>query len=188
MAGLIHPNDVHECKCFQCDMSEQPKTVPTINHDRVATANRVLATFAPDTTIGIQGGHVQIVWHTRAGKSYSKRWVTRGQDFYPVWHNKWPHGGTASYALSQLVRWIRDKPVLGIGSWKYWASESVKLLRHGDVASVLDQFVQAGYPSVSTCVLCGNTGHCGDWWSLDGVSGPCCRHNSGCRKKAAENG
>ena len=154
--------------------------------DRIAIANRMLECFAPDTTLRLESGHVIVCWNTYASKKYERRWMTRGQDFYPVWSRLWAHGGTACTALSQLVRWVKGKPVLPISTWSYWATERVRLLRLGDWESAIRAMSDAGYPQTAECVLCKNeiTGGM-DWWSLDGVTGPCCGCTSGCRQQEA---
>lgn len=140
--------------------------------DRLEVANRVLQTFATDTAMELETGHVVISWTTQS-TTFRRRWMTRGQDFYPVWKNKWPHGGTASTALSQLVRWVQGKPVLPIASWEYWSSDRIKLIRFGDAVEVLRQ---GGYPEKSPCVKCGSFDYHGgmDWFSMENKSGPGC--------------
>jgi hypothetical protein len=107
--------------------------------------------------------------------------MTRGQDFYPVWNRHWGHGGTASTALAQLVRWVRGLPVLPISTWRYWAGEKCELLSHGDSGKAIESLIEAGYPEKVSCVLCGKELSSFDWWSLDGVSGPCCYSPKECR-------
>lgn len=150
-----------------------------IDANKMAIANQVLARFAPGTRLLVPARHIRVAWF-RGGEEISRRWMTRGQDFYPVWHRQWAHGGTASTALSQLVRWCQGKPVLSIRSWRYWASERCRLL-DGETVDLLEH---GGYPSECSCVLCHRTitGSL-DWWSLDGISGPCCGWYSGCRQR-----
>jgi hypothetical protein len=144
--------------------------------NRITIANLVLKSFAPETSISKVNGYLTVHWNGN-----SKRWMTRGQDFYPVWKNKWGHGGTACVALSQLIRWCQGVPVLGLGVWKYWASQTCKLVKDEAVLGLLDQ---AGYPIKTTCVLCQQpTDGRNDWWNLNGVSGPCCSIHSGCQQK-----
>ena len=155
---------------------------------RVEVANLVLTTFAPGTTVGLRpDGRVQVSWEGRSGP-VTKVWMTRGQDFYPVWHRKWEHGGTACTALANLVRWIKGMPVVPIGTWDWWADPdgNCKLLRQCDPAPALQAMRDAGYPEQAACVLCGRSPLRGfDWWNLDGVSGPCCRYSDryGCRQQ-----
>lgn len=151
---------------------------------RIEASNLVLQTFAKETRIERQGSHLYVCWFNHRGEEHSRRWMTRGQDFYPTWHHRWGHGGTAATALAQLIRWIQGKPVLPIASWRYWAQDGVKLIRHGDAAAIL---LEAGYPEHAHCVLCGIQIDRGmDWWSLDKVSGPCCGWTSGCRQSPAK--
>lgn len=150
---------------------------------KMEAANAVLQTFAPGTTIERRKGGWFVLWSDRWG-NYEKRWQTRGNDFYPVWHREWGHGGTACTALAQLIRWLRGQGVLSIVTWRMWAGEGYRLLRHGDVDAALQGLLDAGYPEVTTCVLCGRSPLKSiDWWNLDGVSGPCCSGRTGCRQR-----
>jgi hypothetical protein len=84
------------------------------------------------------------------------------------------------------MRWLQDRPVLGIGTWRYWVGPSIRL---GE-PELIDVLLQGGYPADHVCVLCGKTivpsvdGL--DWWSLKGVSGPSCRFSE-CRNKESCN-
>ena len=150
--------------------------------NKIETSNIVLGSFTNSRIERRKSGWF-VLWDGYRGEQVSRRWQCRGgQDFYPVWHRHWPHGGTASTALSQLIRWNRDQPVLSIHSWRYWAGDVCKLVP----PSAVDTLEAGGYPSESICVLCGNRIEGGiDWWNLDGVSGPCCHYSSGCRQKRA---
>lgn len=153
---------------------------------KIEVCNEVLKSFANETYLELSGtGHVLVCWSTYRDVSYRKRWQTRGQDFYPVWHRRWAHGGTACTALAQLVRWVQGKPVLPISSWEYWAGERCKLLRSGPgPGKVIEILRLNGYPEQAHCVLCGiHLDRSFDWWSLNGVSGPCCDWTHGCRQK-----
>jgi len=154
---------------------------PQLRTELVEAANAALVGFASDSTIVIVGGRVCVSFRGEV-----RRWATRGQDFYPVWHHRWAHGGTSATALSQLVRWIQGRPVLPIGSWRYWTGPQVALGRERGPA-IVEGLLQAGYPVKTPCVLCGlELEQAGDWWSLDGVSGPSCAWTRGCRQKPAE--
>lgn len=145
----------------------------------IEVANRVLATFAGDTRIEDAPGGLRVCW-TSGGKHYRRRWMCRNQAFYPVWSRLWPRGGTATVALSQLVRWVGGKPVLPLSSWRHWASEKVSLLP----AATTDTLWLAGYPEFAFCVLCRERIVGGlDWWHTAAMSGPCCSFTSGCRQE-----
>lgn len=161
-----------------------PKTLFCKN-DRIEIANKALSVFARGTTMRIDSrGCVVVEWIGHGGENISRRWMTRGQDFYPVWHRHWGHGGTATMALSQLVRWVRGCPVLGISSWRYWGSPKLRLFRTEEhTHRIVTMLLASGYPENVPCVLCGDTEHIGDWWSLKGMSGPCCGMNSGCQRR-----
>lgn len=152
--------------------------------DRIEAANEMLKCFAPDTSLRIESGYVIVEWLSSISGKHSRRWMTRGNCFYPTWYRHWCHGGTASTALSQLVRWVQGKPVLSIDSWRYWGRDECMLLRHGDKEAALQSLLNAGYPAQATCVLCKQPINGSiDWWSLKGVTGPCCGWTSGCRQK-----
>lgn len=150
---------------------------------KLAAANRILEIIAPSTRIERRTNGWYITWTRFRGASMSRRWATRGQSFYPVWHRHWGHGGTCTTALSQLVRWCAGKPVLPISTWKYWTGKTVAMGRERG-PEIVQILTEAGYPQSVDCVLCGNQIVGGlDWWHLDGVSGPCCGWTSGCRQK-----
>jgi hypothetical protein len=145
----------------------------------IEVANSVLSSFF-DGRIEKRRGGTYVCWHSHYHGEMTKRWMCRGQDFYPVWHRKYPGGGTSTTALSQLVRWVQSKPVLPISTWRMWASEKCQLLP----MPAVDELIDGGYPVHVNCVLCHNQIEGGlDWWSLDKVSGPCCGWTSGCRQK-----
>jgi len=151
----------------------------TTTTPKLDVANIVLASFF-DGRIERRKGGMYVCWTDRYNGDVAKRWQCRGQDFYPVWHHKYPGGGTSSTALSQLIRWVQGKPVLPISTWRMWASERCKLLP----IEAVHQLIVGGYPQSVDCVLCKNQIEGGlDWWSLDGVSGPCCGYTSGCRQR-----
>lgn len=168
------------------DITHAPAPDATVEpQKRVEVANLVLTTFAPGTTIGIRpDGRVHVMWTNDIGPQ-DKVWMVRGQDFYPVWYRKWGHGGTASTALANLIRWVRGLPVVPMSTWEYWADPNgpCKLLRQCDPVPALQALRLAGYPEVAACVLCGRELKGFDWWNLDGVSGPCCWYTEGCRQK-----
>lgn len=155
--------------------------------NRIEAVNAALATFtgrpgySQPVRIGKEKtGHIRVEWGP-PDRRRSRRWITmRGNSHYPVWHRRAPWGGTQSTAISFLVRWVQNKPVYGLESWTYWASDSIKLC----TAETVEVLRQAGYPERAKCVLCGAEG-CGDWWDLDGVTGPCCTWRSGCKQEGA---
>lgn len=158
--------------------------------DKIEVANEVLKSFAPGTSLRLcPTGYVMVQWTSFYPPfRFEKRWMTRGQDFYPVWHRQWGHGGTASTALAQLVRWCKGKTVLPLSSWRYWAGETCRLLRQQDDngEAALKALLDGGYPETVPCVLCGSHDHIGDWWSLKKVVGPCCSMRGGCKQARKE--
>jgi hypothetical protein len=150
--------------------------------DRLATANIVLNSFAAGSCIELQGSHLVVAWTAFDQKrtKMRRRWIARhGQSFYPVWSRRWPHGGTATTALSQLIRWLQGRPVLPISSWRYWSGDKCRLVPDWAVGRLLS----GGYPEHADCVLCGQRLGALDWWCLGGISGPCCTCSTGCRQR-----
>lgn len=161
-----------------------PKLTP-INCTHLNAANKALDCFAAGTRIIVRRKiGVCVEWTQHGGKQFSRRWQTLGgQSFYPTWYRHWGHGGTATTALAQLVRWMQKRPVLPLTAWRYWTGEKIALGRQRG-AECVSILAAAGYPETVNCVLCGVELRRLGWWSLDGVSGPCCNYTEGCRQKA----
>ena len=150
---------------------------------RLTVANRVLellrAGYSVPVWLKFKGRRAFVCWEYHGNNCV--QWVTRGNDFYPTWHGRrGPWGGTTSTAMSQLIYWCQGKAVLPLSSWQYWCGPTVLLGREkGD--EIVTTLQDGGYPVAVTCVVCGKPPVGMDWWSLNGVSGPCCRHADGCR-------
>lgn len=158
--------------------------VSTTIQSRIETANAVLRLLAPGTSITNERGWLTVHW-TYLGKPISRRWMTRGQDFYPVWNRRWGHGGTCATALSSLIRWCQGKTPLPLSTWRYWTGQTVRLGRQ-DGPEILRLLSDGGYPETVPCCLCGRQLNGSlDWWSLKNVRGPCCSSYdpNGCRQK-----
>lgn len=100
----------------------------TQRSERVAAANRLAAAVFPYSVklIDLQGpvaGGLYVRWKDYANRWMQRRWMTRGQDFYPVWSKCWPGGGTSLTALAQVVRFARSQPVLPLAWWQYVTGE-----------------------------------------------------------------
>ena len=133
-----------------------------VHLERLKPASEVACLLAKGTEIIAEpSGHVGVLflYHEVA---FSRRWMTRGQDFYPVWKRMWSGGGTSMTALSQLVRWCKGAPVLSLSTWRYWCSSTVALLELGQIKPI----EAAGYPESVPCVLCGRSFRAADRESL----------------------
>jgi hypothetical protein len=73
--------------------------------------------------------------------------------------------------------------VLPLSTWRYWFNDKCRLARdRGDEG--IKALIHGGYPDEAICVLCNQPIAGGmDWWSLKGVTGPCCGWTTGCRQK-----
>lgn len=80
-------------------------------------------------------------------------------------------GGTEVQAITQLVHVLRGEPRHGRAYWGSCAQHGL-----GERTPLLDALEAAGVfdDAATRCVLCGHASPT-DWWSLDGVTGPCCR-------------
>jgi len=152
---------------------------------RIQVCNLALKHFLPDLK-GISLRYhrgMRVAWATKdLTLREEKMWVTRGNDFFPLWHRQLGCGGTACHALASLVFWCRGQPTLSVSTWRCWAGA-----RYGLCSEVVADILEAGgFPKVAKCVLCGIEllkGH--DWWSLDEVKGPCCHGHEGCRQRVS---
>ena len=156
--------------------------------NRIAAANEALLDIAPRESraeisiVPRKGVHVSWSKPWADSQRVTKRW-TCNSGGWPPWSRQWPTGGTGVQALFQLVRWVQERPILPIRTWRYWASDTVKMLP----PEAVDKLLAAGWPESVLCVLCKGTidppitGL--DWWHLDGVSGPCCGPGKGCQKR-----
>jgi len=149
---------------------------PIDTTERIAIANSALQTFAHSIEL-YRGTHeLRIRWDIRQEKcadDYPAR--LRGDGTWPKYgYYRYPTGGTGQQAIAQLIRYIRDLNRLPIDTWKYWASDTVKLCNSQTVEIL--QNSDYGNPKKTRCVLCGSTEFKPglDWWSLNGLTGPCC--------------
>lgn len=73
-------------------------------------------------------------------------------------------GGTQAYHIGQLIRFIQDRSRHSLDVMPYWTPGERKILE------------AAGWnnPVKIACVLCGKITQSKDWYSLNGISGPCC--------------
>lgn len=160
---------------------------PDLRYAHISKEDKAKIKVANQVLSDISNGRTKIErrkngWYVHFYPNQVKRWQCRkGNSFYPVW--QYHQGGTATTALSQLIRWLQGKPVLPISTWRHWASDTVKLCSE----NVADILLEGGYPEHVDCVLCGNRiKERFDWWNLDGVSGPCCHWQSGCKQKGKQ--
>jgi len=143
-----------------------------LHEEIIPRANDVLRTFQPRT----------VFYRSRHGRLWLEDTAT-GAAIYASTRScsgglanayyRMPFGGTGAAAIGQLARWIRGQTRVPLTAWRAWASDAVQLCNLYTVA----QLSALGYddPLRTCCVLCGcNTARVRDWWSRDGVVGPCC--------------
>jgi hypothetical protein len=137
----------------------------------ISEANEVLDTFAPGCVLECRRSRLIL-------KSlYGENAIILGRD------GRWPTfrygrhglGGTQALGIGQLARWIRGlSRVPAYTFWGWFGSKTADLLNASSYPN----------PDATKCVRCGKRAP-GDWWSLDGVTGPCCAR--GCGPIAAKN-
>lgn len=143
--------------------------------DRITVANQAVATFIPGVSFYEGERGLRMSWdNCRQPPRHDFPCTLRGDGSWPKYgYNQRPSGGTGYQAMAQLIRYIRDLSRLPIATWEYWNGKSVKLctLSTLEILSASDY----GNPGKTRCVLCGLFPMKSiDWWSLDGVTGPCC--------------
>lgn len=138
---------------------------------KLDVANKVLALMfkkPQEFWLDNNNGRLILFWvHYRidTGKYQirSRRWATKRGGFYPVFGDL-PTGGTAQQAIGILANWVRNYPTESFRAWRYFASDSVKLVNQ----EVLDLLAKAGYPQQSKCRFCGNENPKRfDWYYVD---------------------
>ena len=155
---------------------------------RLRQANEILNCYAPHVTLERRKGRLWLQYRSPHGGRWecAKAAVLNSSGCsLGCNYGALSMGGTCAQATAQLVRWLRNDTRLPLDTWRYWNSPTVALGReHGP--RMLDLLQASDYddPRKTACVLCGNP-RIGDWWSLDGVVGPCCDYRSGCRQGVA---
>lgn len=136
-----------------------------INQETFNRANDVLRTIQPDYRFDVRGGRLWFA--TRYG---SRAVVTaNGGLTLGFRYGRLGLGGTEAAAVAQLARWIRGQTRRPIQWWMYCYKQGLGKIKTVGI------LLRNGYADAKTsCVLCGNATEQWDWWSLDGVTGPCC--------------
>lgn len=88
-------------------------------------------------------------------------------------------GGTTEQAICQLLCWYRGYPRVPWWGWANWFDAGLcnqSIDAAAKLSDVLRDESPGAYsdPPAVACVLCGKAPVGLDWWSLDGVVGPCC--------------
>jgi hypothetical protein len=154
-------------------------------------ANKVLQTFAPSLTFIRRHNRLCLKYKRESLKPFGyslgttktiEAQVAKHSGALCINYGKLGMGGTMAMAVGQLARWIRGQSRVPISAWEYWASDKILLAR--DRGNLMLQYIkESSYDDgkATRCVLCGDN-RCGDWWSLNGVVGPCCTFGR-CKKE-----
>lgn len=101
--------------------------------EKLAACNEVLKLFAPESQIEQCGSVFRICWTRHDGMKFIEEWP----------NSSWPHGGRASDALGELLKWLQGQQVVGLDlSWERWVGHPCYLLHD----SALEILKKAGYP------------------------------------------
>jgi hypothetical protein len=139
----------------------------------IEEANKVLRTFAPYLRF-ISGPRLWLRYYDYRATVHSVKVEVAKNSGSLMHYHKFGIGGTSAMAVGQLARWIRGQSRVPIAAWEYWASPTIML--GGDNRILMLQSIkESSYDDGKStkCVLCGGD-KCSDWWSLNGVIGPCC--------------
>lgn len=127
-----------------------------------------------------------LVWIARKGlfvrypSGTLQRWATvPNNPFVPAWRTSNKTSPARLAMLSQLCRWVLNRPVLGLDYWRYWLS--VCDLPDRTAARVIHALADAGYPSASLCGRCGTPIPSAATWLL--ATGPVCPPSTECPKR-----
>ena len=138
--------------------------------------NKILGTFVPTAELyynpQIKSHKTKRLWlKTRYGSMAVR--VSPHSGSLTGKYGQLGFGGTAALAIGQLIRWYRDQSRVPLSAWEYWASDKMRLCT-SETVKLLGESTYPD-PKKTCCVLCGSD-RPGDWWSLDGVFGPCCAY------------
>ncbi len=150
-----------------------------MNRQTIEVANRVLKTF--HQPIGAEffvSEAGRLHFRTKHGSMVVK--IAKHSGALSGYYGTLGLGGTWALAVGQLARWLRGQSREPMRRWRYWASDRM-LLCTNETVEILEA---SSYndPKKTCCVLCGNDSASGDWWSLDGLVGPCCTYSL-CQKQ-----
>lgn len=123
------------------------------------------------------------LWYANDEDKYNKRvlWRLRSSDkCWPVGRKAIQiSGGIIVQTLVQLSLWLKGMPRYPLRCIRHWFSYQGKVVEgYEDFLRALDL---SSYNKNTNCVLCGGD-YPTDWWSLDGIIGPCCGFGV-CRNK-----
>jgi hypothetical protein len=153
----------------------------SIRTSRLLVANNALQSFMPHVVLH-GSRELRMSWQIKGYpmRDYPARLRATG-DWPAYGYRHRPCGGTGYQALAQLIRYVRDLPRLPLATWKYWASDKIALCG----TNTVDILSESDYGERMNCVLCGSDKYDGgvDWWSNDGVVGPCCMWGATCVRK-----
>ena len=138
--------------------------------------NLIVDTFVPGVIFYEGNSGLRMSWDNRKQPprhDFSAQLRSDGSWPRYGYHQR-PTGGTGFQAMAQLIRYIRDLTRLPLATWEYWGGTTVQLCMPRTLE--LLRASDYGNKAKTCCVLCGSLEFNGglDWWSLDGVIGPCC--------------
>lgn len=153
------------------------------------TVNRIAGLIGPHAFERDTRGRLYVITFLQGSRPDSIRTVrsaayTMPTGIYPAFrYGQHGMGGTEAMAITQLIQWIRGEPRKPMSWWRYVCGPSVMLAgpehhnpidRRPDLLAALQASTYTA-GDATVCILCGHPDpH--DWWSLDGIRGPCCFH------------
>ena len=140
-------------------------------------ANRVLHSFYSRLTFLWKGNLLCLQYLPREGpRRVVVAQVSQDSGALCINYGRLGMAGIGAMAVGQLARWIRGQTRVPLSAWRYWASDKIRLA--GDRGTIMLHYIENSSYDDGTktrCVLCGEN-RCGDWWHLDGLTGPCCTY------------
>lgn len=143
--------------------------------ERLEAANAVLVLYAPHVRLKRAAGRLWLCYEDGKWNCRKAAVLNRDGSSLACRYGALSMGGTCAQATAMLVRWMRGLRRVPLHAWEYWTSPTV-LLGGGNGPAILAALRNSDYadPEQCACVHCGKVERCADWWSLDGVVGPCC--------------
>jgi hypothetical protein len=126
-----------------------------IHLERVQTANKIFELMVKDgSKFKVSGDRLWFSWRD-CGNEIVRQWQTQARsDSFPVFGNKWAHGGTHCNALCQLARWSQGRNVHPLSIWQHWLGDTVKLGIDGNREKILE-LLNENWPHDVDCIKCG---------------------------------
>lgn len=144
--------------------------MPKNTTEKLLLVNQILPTLSPGFQLEKRPNGFYLSWeHWDTKKIISKRVCLKDNHYFTY---RLPTGGTCTNAIAMLVRYVRNQPVYPLGTWKYWASDTILMWRDPVIRDRnLLLLEKSDWPRNPHCIFCDRdlTGKTWDWYSWKGL-------------------